>query len=93
MCACIQNGILRNGQQSQSVVNGFIDQSEFAWEILPVLNIWQLHALPPLSAIKTMQSCTFDTMLSVNLLSACLRSSLYSEIIPNLKIHRITSLV
>ena len=49
MCACIQNGILRNGQQSQSVVNGFIDQSEFPWEILPVLNIWQLHALLPLS--------------------------------------------
>ena len=28
------------------------------WEILPVSNFWQLHALPPPSAIKIVSSCT-----------------------------------
>ena len=29
MCTTLENGVLRNGQQLQSVVNGFIDQGEF----------------------------------------------------------------
>ena len=29
MCIILENGILSNGQQPQSVVNGFIDQGEF----------------------------------------------------------------
>ena len=29
MCTTLENGVLRNGQQLQSVVNDFIDQGEF----------------------------------------------------------------
>ena len=29
MCIILENGVLSNGQQPQSVVNGFIDQGEF----------------------------------------------------------------
>ena len=33
---------------------------KYTWEILPVSNSWQLHALPPPSAMKMTSSCTLD---------------------------------
>ena len=29
MCTKLENGVLSNGQQPQSIVNGFVDQGEF----------------------------------------------------------------
>ena len=35
----LENGVLRNGQQPQSVANGFIDQGEF--EAMKTLSGWE----------------------------------------------------
>ena len=35
----LENGVLSNGQQSQSLVNGFVDQGEF--EAMKQLNGWK----------------------------------------------------
>ena len=39
MCTRLENGVLRNGQQSGSTVNSFFDQGKF--EAMKTLNGWE----------------------------------------------------